>query len=264
MRGNYKGLIRKSWGRFWKAVKDADVILEVLDARDPDAFRLKEIEKKLIKMGKKLILVINKSDLVPRSILDLWKKHLEREYPVVYISARFRLGTGILRELIYRIARKNKDSEIRVAIIGYPNVGKSTLINILKGYHSVSTGSKPGLTKNIQVVRRGRLKIIDTPGIFLCDNHSMLVYTGAIRVENLDDPVYYAIILINKLKEIRKDVFYKVYGVDSDGPEELLRKIAIKRNLFLKKGEPNIEEAAKIVLRDWQVGKIIIWREPPR
>lgn len=262
MVNKYRDLIKKSWSKFWRAIRDADVVLEVLDARDPEAFRLKEIEKKLVEMGKKLILVINKSDLVPKGIIELWKKRFEREYPTVFISARFRLGTGVLRKVIYRIANKKEKEDISVAVIGYPNVGKSALINILKGYHSAPTGAKPGLTKDIQILRRGKLRIIDTPGVFSCDNATELVYTGAIRVENLDDPVYYAIILINKLKEIQRDIFYKVYGVDSDDPEELLRKIAIKRGLLLRKSEPNIDEAAKIVLRDWQTGKIVVWKKP--
>ena len=111
-------------------------------------------------------------------------------------------------------------------------------------------------------MRRGKLRIIDTPGVYLCDDATKLVYTGAIRVENLDDPIYYAIILIKKLKGMQRDIFYRVYGVDSDDPEELLRGIAIRRKLFLRKGEPNINEAAKIVLRDWQIGKIVVWKKP--
>lgn len=258
---DYKYMIRKSWKKFWKAIRDADVVLEVLDARDPEAFRLKNVEKELSKVGKRIILVINKADLVPRNILELWRDKLQSEYPTVFISARYRLGTGVLRKMIYQLAKRAND-EIKVAVIGYPNVGKSALINILKGHHSLQTGAKPGLTKDIHVVKRGKLRIIDTPGVFLSEDEETLIYVGAIRVENLDDPIYYALKLINKLKSIKSDVFYRTYGVDDDDPEKLLIKIALKRKLLLSGGSPNLIEAAKMILRDWQIGKIVVWRKP--
>ena len=257
-----KPLIRGAWKKFWEAVKDADVVLEVLDPRDPEAFRMKEVEKKLEEMGKKIILVINKADLVPKEVLEAWKKTLSKEYPTIYISARYRLGTGKLRKLIYKVA--GKKDEISIAVVGFPNVGKSTIINILKGSHSAPTGALPGVTKALQRIRRGRLVILDTPGVFLIEDTSSLVYKGALRVENLDDPVFHATELIEKLKEIDKDVLKRTYGFDYEDPMKFLEEFAKRRGKLMKGGQPNIKEAAKIVLRDWQNGKIVIWILPDK
>ena len=256
---SYLPLTKSAWRKFWKAVKEADIVLEVLDARDPMAYRLPIIENQLMRLGKKVILVINKADLVPQKVLEGWKRCFEREYPTIYISARYRLGTRKLRELIYKTA--GKDSPIiKVAVIGYPNVGKSSIINILKGHHSAQTGAKPGLTRHIQVIRRGRLRVIDTPGVFPYEDADTLVYKGAIRVEILDDPVSHAIELIKRLKENRHDVLEKTYGFDADDPIKFLEELARKRGKLLRGGLPDIKEAARIVLRDWQNGKIIIWK----
>ncbi|MHA1590753.1 MAG: GTPase [Candidatus Njordarchaeales archaeon] len=255
----YVSLTRGAWKKFWRAVKEADIVLEVLDSRDPQAFRMPSIEKRLTELGKKVILVINKADLVPREVLEAWKKALEKEYPTIYISAKYRLGTGKLRKLIYKVAQKKNDI-IKVAVIGYPNVGKSSIINILKGSHSAPTGAKPGLTRHIQIIRRGRLRVLDTPGVFPYEDAETLVYKGAIRVETLDDPVAHAVELIEKLKKIKPDVLQQTYGIDDPDPMKFLEKLALKRGKLLKGGTPDIKEAARIVLRDWQLGKIVIYK----
>ncbi|MHA1617611.1 MAG: GTPase [Candidatus Njordarchaeales archaeon] len=257
----YTPLTRGTWRKFWQAVKEADIVLEVLDSRDPLSFRLPIVEKRLSALGKKVILVINKADLVPRDVLEAWKREFEKEYPTIYISARYRLGTGKLRKLIYKIAPKGKE-EIKVAIIGYPNVGKSSIINILKGSHSAPTGAKPGLTRHLQIVRRGRLRVLDTPGVFPYEDADTLVYKGAIRVETLDDPIPHAIELINRLKKIHPDVLKRTYGFDADDPLKFLEELAKKRGRLLKGGVPDVKEAARTVLRDWQTGKIVIWVRP--
>jgi len=262
MSKEYRPLTRGAWKKFWKAVRRADVVLEVLDARDPMAFRIPEVEKRLTELGKKVILVINKADLVPKNVLEKWKRVFEKEYPTIFVSTRYRLGTGKLRKLIFKVLGRKMVDEVKVAVVGYPNVGKSALINILKGAHSAPTGAKPGLTRAIQMVRRGRLKILDTPGVFPYEEASELVYKGAIRVEILDDPILHAIDLIKKLKEIKPNVLLETYGIDDDDPANFLEKLAFKRGKILKGGKPDIAEAARIILRDWQVGKIVVWREP--
>ena len=261
MSGELKRIAKRAWKRFWRAVKDADIVLEVLDPRDPEAYRLKNVEKKLVEMGKKVILVINKCDLVPRPVLEKWKKKFSKEYPTIYVSARHRLGTGQLRKLILKNSPKEL-KVIRVAVIGYPNVGKSSIINILKGSHSAPTGAKPGVTRHIQILRRGRLKILDTPGVFPIEDETSLVYKGALRIDKLDDPVKHCVELIEYLLRIDEKFLEKTYGINEKDPLKVLEKFAIMRKKFKKGGVPDIETAAKMILKDWQDGKIVVWREP--
>ena len=249
------------WRKFWKAVKEADIIVEVLDSRDPEGFRIKSIEEKLTELGKKIILVINKADLVPREILEEWKNFLSKEHPTLYISARYRKGTGMLRKLILKVAGK-KDL-VKVAVVGYPNVGKSTIINILKGSHSAPTGALPGVTRHLQVLRRGRIRIIDTPGVFPIEDELSLIYKGSIRVENLDDPINSCSELLKKILEIDKDAIKRAYGIKSIEPLEIIELFAEKRKRYKKGGELDLETAARMIIKDWLDGKITIWRRPP-
>jgi len=263
-RVKFREFIKKAWQEVRRAIKDADVILEVLDARDPPAFRNLDIEKKIIGSGKKLILVINKVDLVPREVAEKWKREFEKEFPTVCISARYRLGTLKLRKLIYKLAPKDTDV-IRVAIIGYPNVGKSSIINILKGKHGAPTSSIPGFTRHAQIFKRGRLIILDTPGVYPVEDPFELVYKGAVRVEQLEIPEKYAIKLIEYLKSLDPYVVKKHYGddVDDEKPEKILEKLAIKMKKFMRGGIPDIRAAARKILYDWINGKIVVWRKPP-
>lgn len=251
---------RGAWRKFWRAVRDADIVLEVLDPRDPLSFRLKKVEETLADMGKKIILVINKADLIPRSILEEWKNMFEKEYPTIYISARKRWGTGRLRKLILKLG--GKKSVIKVAVVGYPNVGKSTIINILKGSHSAPTGSKPGLTRHLQLVRRGRIKIIDTPGVFPIEDPISLVYKGSIRVEQLDDPVFYGQKFVEKILSLDRNAFKRTYGIEEEDPLGIIRRFALKRNKLKKGGEPDLDTAARILIKEWQDGKLVVWRKP--
>ena len=257
----FKQFTRGAWRKFWRAVKEADVVVEVLDPRDPPGFRFDKIERRLVEMGKKVILVINKADLVPRNVLEGWKKIFSEEFPTVDISARYRLGTGELRRAILRSVPKGRDV-VNVAVVGYPNVGKSTIINILKGAHSAPTGSKPGLTRHTQIIRRGRLRILDTPGVFPIENEIDLVYKGAIRVEKLDDPIYYCSRLLKHILAIDENCVYRSYGIEDKDPLKIIEKFALLRNKLKAGGVPDLETAAKMILKDWQDGRLIAWRKP--
>jgi len=249
---------------FRKAVDKADVVVEVLDARDPPSFRMPEIEEEIKKRGKGLVLAINKIDLVPQYVYVGRTKYFERQgYLATYVSAAKRLGTRILRRVIKKAAPEDKDT-IYVAVVGYPNVGKSTIINVLRGRHGSPTGNMPGVTRRSQEFRLGsKIRVLDTPGVYPIEDIDEMVYKGAIKPEDLPDPVPHAIKLIERLRELDPKVIEKNYGVDDPDPEKALELIAKRRGLLRKGGEPNIEEAAKLVIRDRQKAKIIARRKPP-
>jgi len=251
---------KRAWKSVFKIINEADIVLEVLDSRDPESFRNKRIEEIVTKKGKQLILVINKSDLVPKEVLEKWKKKLCKEHPTVYISSKDRLGTRILRKTILKYATK---IPVKVALIGYPNVGKSSIINVLKGKHSAGTSPIPGFTKHSQLFRiTPKIFILDTPGVYPAGDEISLILKSALEVEKIDDPIKCALELIKFVKEKGSKQLVKVYGIDTDDDFEFLEKLAIKRGRLLKGGKPDIEEASRIVLRDWQKGKIVVWKDP--
>jgi ribosome biogenesis GTPase A len=252
--------LRNAWSIVKRVVKEADVVLEVVDARDPMATRSRELEKMVAEEGKKLVIVINKADLVPREVLEEWKRVLSREHPTIYVGARERLGTRFLWRIIKRVTDKRP---VVVAVVGLPNVGKSTILNVLKGRHSVSTSPVPGWTKHATLARAATwLKVIDTPGVVPRGEEEELAVRGALRPESLEDPVPAALKLIEVLRRKEPDFLKKYYGVDESDPLRALEELARRRNLLKKGGEPNVEEAARVLLRDWQSGELAVYFTP--
>ncbi len=252
---------RKLWAKVKKVIGEADVVLEVVDARDPYGTRSRELEEMTEKMGKPLVIVINKADLVPKEVLDEWKRVLSKKYETVYISARERLGTRKLWIAIKKVAPKKP---VKVAVVGYPNVGKSTIINLLRGRHSAGTSPIPGYTKHVQLVRAATwLKVVDTPGVVpLKGDEEELVFKGALSPESLEDPLPVALKLVEKALSKDLNIFKKTYGVEGEEPLSILENLARKRGLYLKGGRLNVEEAARIVIRDWQQGKLVFYYTP--
>ncbi len=127
---SYKALVKD-------VINKADVLLEVVDARFPDETRNSEVEKEIIRLKKPFIIVINKCDLVSKEKLDKTKSRLSRIAPTVFISSKDRSGTTMLRHQILASACI-KGRDILVGTLGYPNVGKSSVINGVTGRHRLA------------------------------------------------------------------------------------------------------------------------------
>ena len=242
---------------FWKLVnkviEEADILILLLDARLIDETRNPEIELKVQKANKPLIYVITKSDLVKKEILE--KRHLK---PSVFISAKEHSGTTILRNrILMEGKRAYKDKkDFKVGVLGYPNVGKSSLINAMKGKRAAPSSSVSGFTKGIQKVRAdNRLIFLDTPGVipYMEKDNTKHAFIGTIDFNKVKDPDIVVIGLMEKYPgEIESH-----YGVNvSDDLEVSLELIAKKRNMLRKGGIPDVDRAARMILKDWQTGKI--------
>ncbi|RLE56628.1 MAG: GTP-binding protein [Thermoprotei archaeon] len=253
---------REYWRRVRRVIDDADVVLEVVDARDPEVTRCREVENTVRRLGKQLIIVINKADLIPRDVVEKWKEYLSQEHPTVYISAKERKGTRKLRIAIKAVAPR---LPVKVAIVGYPNVGKSTIINVLKGRYSAPTSPVPGWTRGEQIVRiHTWLIVIDTPGVVpIPSENADVVLRCMVPPEEIDDPVPIALELIGKVLKYTPDAFKTCLGVEGSEPMEILENYARRRGFLLKGGKLNLEEAARSLIRDWQRGKLVYYYEPP-
>ncbi|PHT80389.1 Guanine nucleotide-binding protein-like NSN1 [Capsicum annuum] len=278
-----------------KVIDASDVILEVLDARDPLGTRCLDMEKMVMRSGpgKHLVLLLNKIDLVPREAAEKWLKYLREELPAVAFKCSTQeqksnlgwkssskagkttnllqtsdcLGAENLIKLLKNYSRSHEiKKSITVGVIGLPNVGKSSLINSLKRSHVVNVGATPGLTRSMQEVQLDKnVKLLDCPGIVMlrssAENDAAIALRNCKRIEKLDDPV-------GPVKEILKlcpaRVLVTIYKVPSfDSVDDFLQKVATVRGRLKKGGIVNTDAAARIVLHDWNEGKIPYYTMPP-
>jgi len=239
--------------RFWKVandiIKNSDIILEVLDSRNITNSRNKEIEDKIKFEKKFLVFVVNKCDLVDRRILEKETNQLKNS---IFVSSTKYHGFKMLKERIIILGKK-LDKVPTVGVVGYPNVGKSSIINALKGKHSAKTSSESGYTKGVQMISTKKFLLMDTPGVisYREKDENKLGSIGAIDFSKVKDPEEVALELItNNLKLLQR--FYKIKKDD----EEFLEELALSKNLLIKGGTPDTKRSARKILQDWQKGNI--------
>ena len=245
---------------FWRVVNkvilEADVILEVLDARFPEETRNLEVERKVLRENKKIIYLLNKSDLVKKKFSEIPLSF----GPHVFVSAKENLGTTKVRNMLRDLAKEKKP--LLVGVLGYPNTGKSSIINALKQKKSAGTSSIPGFTRGIQKIRIGKdIYVIDTPGVFAYKekDEEKQVLTNVRDFRKVKDPESIALEILNRAYEGNPKIIKEVYKVEASEYSEItLERIAEKFNWLVKGGKPNIDQTARKIIQDWQRGKLII------
>lgn len=277
-----------------KVIEASDVILEVLDARDPLGTRCVDMEKMIFKSdpNKRLVLLLNKIDLVPREAVEKWLNYLRGEQPVVAFKCSTQeqrsnlgwksaskaaktsnimqtsdcLGAETLIKLLKNYSRSRElKVSVTVGIVGLPNVGKSSLINSLKRSRVVNVGATPGLTRSMQEIHLDKhVKLLDCPGVVMVksgDSDASIALRNCKRIEKLDD-------VVGPVKEILKlcpaEKLISLYKLPSFSTvDDFLQKVAAIRGKLKKGGIVDTEAAARIVLHDWNEGKIPYYTLPP-
>lgn len=262
------GMSKRIWNELYKVVDSSDVLLQVLDARDPMGTRSPYVEKFLReeKPHKHLIFILNKVDLVPNWVTQRWVAILSSEYPTVafHASLTHPFGKGSLINLLRQFAKLHIDKkQISVGLIGYPNVGKSSVINTLRSKKVCKVAPIAGETKVWQYITlMRRIFLIDCPGIVYpsAETDTEKVLKGVVRVELVQNPEDY---IEEVIKRVRKEYLIKTYKVDGwETALEFLEKLAARSGKLLKKGEPDVNQVARMVLNDWQRGKLPFYVAP--
>lgn len=270
-----KGQSKRIWGEFYKVVDCSDVILHIIDARNVPGTRCTMIEKHIAKNAphKHLVFVLNKIDLVPNWVVKRWIGELSQVRPTIafHASMTHAFGKGALISLLRQFGKLNSDKkQISVGAIGYPNVGKSSVINTLISKKSCKVAPIPGETKIWQYITLFRnIYLIDCPGVVVDtagDTETDSVLKGVVRAERLESPEDY----IDAIQEaVKREHISAMYGIPKSGDEtwcsseELLEKIALKSGRLLKGGEPCLRTAAIMMINDFQRGKLPHYVAPP-
>ncbi|KAF8712516.1 hypothetical protein AX14_013042 [Amanita brunnescens Koide BX004] len=273
-----KGTSRRIYGELYKVIDSSDVILHILDARDPLGTICESVLEfiKKEKAHKQVVLVINKCDLVPNWVTARYIQHLTPRYPTLafHASPNHSFGKGSLIQLLRQFAQLHSDKkQISVGFIGYPNVGKSSVINTLKSGKVCRVAPVPGETKVWQYITlTRRIYLIDCPGIVPAstnDSQTAIVLKGVVRVEVLATPSEHVPVLMERVKPLYLSRTYGVPLPNKDDPsqgwepEEFLDKLARMKGRLLKHGEPDLDSVAKILLSDWVRGRIPYFVSPP-
>eukprot|EP00922_Rhytidocystis_sp_ex-Travisia-forbesii_P042877 GHVS01064104.1.p1 GENE.GHVS01064104.1~~GHVS01064104.1.p1 ORF type:complete len:619 (+),score=128.18 GHVS01064104.1:62-1918(+) len=314
---------------------ESDVVVVVLDARDPLSCRSRELERHLCGKGKKVVLLLNKIDLVPTEAVKAWLVYLRRDHPTVAFksasgttcmrvahnrtaavaastglkhSSSQVLGASNLIQLIKNYARSSggvtfsdevemregggghkKDQEgeeeeegeehsslarktikkasITVGIVGYPNVGKSSVINSLRrSPGSAATGAVCGVTRQLQYLSLDKqVRLIDSPGVVLsgADSDPTTILRNAVSLTAVKDPETVVEFLITRCGSCEQlQEHFKIPPFDT--AHQFLAKVAHSRGKLLKGGAPDVVAAARVVITEWSSGKIPYFCMPPK
>lgn len=266
----FPGHMAKAFRHLSKTIKVIDIGLIILDSRIIKTSLSKDIIS-LLKDKPKLFL-FNKCDISDKEILNNWEKHFQKlDYPYLKINANLGKGTNkiipkieeILKEEIKKANEKGITLKpYKIAILGIPNSGKSSLVNKLIGKKAKEVKNKPGTTKEISWTSLGgSLVMLDTPGLLwprLSEKESLnLAFTGAIPDSNLD-LLNICYKLIDFLKDNYPNKLKKAYNLTNISKDSLdvINDIGTKKGKLLKGGITDLEQTAILILKDLRMGKI--------
>ncbi len=245
---------------FWPVVidviKNTDIIVVVADARMPELSINEELLEKMRYYQREHILAFTKIDLLSQH----QSKQLRSRYPgAFFVSGIKNRGISYLKRGLQMIAKKLKIEEPRIGIVGYPNVGKSAIINALAHRRRAAVADISGTTRGVQWVKTGSLRILDTPGVIPLEDSSVeLTLIGAKGVEKLSHPEKIAVLILERMMFAEPEAlkeYYRINELPSD-KEGLMEEIARKRGFLRKGGLIDEHRTAVSIIRDWQHGKL--------
>lgn len=247
---------------FWPIVlnvlRNSDIVLLVLDARMPEIARNSEIVTKVEGMdGKRLVYVFNKIDLIG----DDDARALRKEYPNgFFVSALKRRGIKKLRASLENMAENWNRASLRIGIVGYPNAGKSCLINSLVPGAKLKVKSISGTTKKTEWIRMGRLRIQDSPGVIpSSDDKIKIGLTASKDPHKIRNPEKVALKIVGFLSKKNVRILEKFYSIEIEegmSDYDVFLGIGKKKGFLLKGGIVDEDRCAIRIIDDWQRGRL--------
>jgi large subunit GTPase 1 len=320
------------WRQLWRCVERSDLLVQIIDARDPEFYRCQDLERYVSQWdAKRSLLLINKSDFLSAETRCAWKAHFAAAgVDVLFFSALRELvklqrvpTTGsaksddasesagpilpphgplmgdddgevidcimLMEELRSRLPKPDdnsgeEDADVNggcIGFVGYPNVGKSSVINALFGAKKVSMSRTPGKTKHLQTLELPEfgVTLCDCPGLVfpsVVATKAHLVINGTVPITELREATPPARLVVQKVGLSR---MMEKYGLPegalkeaadalgdenaaADQPRVFLAALAMTRQHFLRYGVPDEGWGARKVLREYVTGEILHCERP--
>ena len=274
----YPGHMNKARRAIAEAMPSTDVLIEVLDARMPAASSNPVITE--LRKGKPCLKVLSKSDLADPEVTKGWIRHFEAQH----ISSEMRvlqLTTTRASEARSRVSdactqlaphRTPHPKHVRAMVVGIPNVGKSTLINMLVERKVAKTGDAPAVTKGQQLVTlKSGMTVSDNPGILWPtmegDATLRLAFGGALPDTAMDYErvaLFGAEFLLAHYPHLLR-AHFKLEPLPAS-PSGLLEAIGRKRGCLVRGGTVDMHKAADVLVhgfRSGALGRMSLEAPPP-
>ena len=263
----YPGHMTSARKKAAETMASTDVVIEVVDARLPEASTNPLVRELRLFRQRPCLKVLNKSDLADPEVTKAWIAYYNKQSGVkaVAISSKNAAEVARLPSLCQSLAphRNDNTKQLRMMIMGIPNVGKSTLMNALVKRKIAKVGDEPAVTKSQQIHQISvRHAIVDTPGLMwpkivhqsdglmLAASHAI----GRNAVIDEEVAVFLAGLLLDRYPALLSARYgFSVQGIDAVA---VVEGVAKRRALVMRGGELDFEKASMVLLQDYRDGKL--------
>lgn len=268
----YPGHMARAIREIKEKLKLVDIVLEIRDARAPLASGNKSMEE-ILRQKSRLIL-LNKVNLADPSMIQQWNTWFKKQdtaflFLNCFDKSSMKKVMSMAKEIVDKKRRDTSsqnyvpNENLKLMIIGLPNTGKSTIINLLANRSATKTADRPGQTQVQQwIIIDKNLELLDTPGVLppMLENEMHGFWLSAIHAipDNVVGEELPAKFLVEYFKKINSMEFKKRYKLESLelSIEEILTKIALLRGCLKQKGLPDLDRVYKLILLDFRKGEL--------
>ena len=262
-RGVLSGHMKKAIDRLENLSGTVNLVIEVVDARAPAATRCAVVRRVL--PGCRSVTVLSKADLADPAATSQWIEYLEclGEKALVFPYGKGKHAKKFVGRIVDYSGGGNRGQPVKAVVAGLPNVGKSTVLNMITGKKRAKVGAVPGVTRGLQLVNvRDGFLVLDTPGVVSSsaakgEAGELPRLLGCIQ-ESMFDTSEAAHILLSYCLPEYAGLLKRFYDLEAEpaDAEDFFEAVARRRGFLLKGGMLDVDRVYPLLLRDFATGRV--------